>query len=169
MRNANLTPFPAASQAVDLMELASKAADLFLEQNGAEQRKLLHLVLQEASWKGGELRMCLREPFENLTLSNRASHRDDSGLNGSDPNFDNWRATVDTFRTFLGGEREEPHQFEQIQSFLNQPVKSTHPALVPSAHSVGIRFELPRNLTAAGRSPSRATGHQGVPRQKPRT
>jgi hypothetical protein len=28
-----------------------------------EQRKLLHLPLEKASWKGGELRMSLREPF----------------------------------------------------------------------------------------------------------
>jgi hypothetical protein len=53
---------PSASEAVDLMRLTSRAADLFAEQVGAEQRKLLHLVLKEACWKGSELRMSLREP-----------------------------------------------------------------------------------------------------------
>jgi len=91
IRDTKVMAFPAVSQAVDLMALASRAADLFLEQDGAEQRKLLHLVLQEASWKGGELRMCLREPFENLTLSNRASHANSTDLNEGVPNFDNWR------------------------------------------------------------------------------
>ena len=50
---------PPASEAVDLVRLTSRAADLFVEQDGAEQRKLLHLVLKEACWKGGELRMSL--------------------------------------------------------------------------------------------------------------
>jgi hypothetical protein len=42
------------------MSLTSRATDSFLEQDGAEQRKRLHLRLQEAAWKEGELRMCLR-------------------------------------------------------------------------------------------------------------
>jgi hypothetical protein len=50
--HTKLMPFPAVSEAVVLMALTSRAADLFLEQDGAEHRKLLHLVLQEASWKG---------------------------------------------------------------------------------------------------------------------
>ena len=62
------------------------------------------LVLQEASWKGGELRMCLREPFENLILSNRASRTNGTDSNEGGSNFDNWRATMDTFRTFLASE-----------------------------------------------------------------
>jgi hypothetical protein len=60
--HTKLMPFPAVSEAVDLMALTSRAAELFLKQDRGEQRKLLHLVLQEASWKGGELRMCFREP-----------------------------------------------------------------------------------------------------------
>ncbi len=96
IRNTNLIPFPAISEAVDLMALTSRAADLFLEQDGAEQRKLLRLVLQEASWKGGELRMCLREPIENLALSNRASHTNNGELSEGRPNFDNWRRGGDS-------------------------------------------------------------------------
>ena len=46
------------------------------------------LVLQEASWKGGELRMCLREPFENLILSNRASRTNGTDSNEGGSNFD---------------------------------------------------------------------------------
>lgn len=61
------------------MGLASKAADLFTAQTWTEQRKLLHLVLGQASWKGGELRMPFPQPFEKLRLSNSATdsnHRD---------------------------------------------------------------------------------------------
>jgi len=96
INDTKVIAFPAVSQAVDLMALTSRAADLFLEQDGAEQRRLLHLVLQEATWKGGELRMCLREPFENLTLSNRAIHTNGTDLNEGVPNFDNWRRERDS-------------------------------------------------------------------------
>ena len=51
--------------AVDLMALTSRAADLFAEQSGSEKRKLLHLVTREAFWKDGELRMSFREPLKN--------------------------------------------------------------------------------------------------------
>jgi hypothetical protein len=38
---------PPASEALDLITLASRATDLFVAQAAAEQRKLLHLVLKE--------------------------------------------------------------------------------------------------------------------------
>jgi len=47
----------------------NQIAELFLVQSAAEQRKLLHLVVSEASWKGGELQVVFREPFEILRLS----------------------------------------------------------------------------------------------------
>ena len=68
------------------MAVTSSAAERFLQQPAAEQRRLLHLLLKDASWKAGELRMSLREPFEQLRLSNSASRAkeahfgDDNGL-----------------------------------------------------------------------------------------
>jgi hypothetical protein len=46
-----------AMAALDLMTVTSQSAELFLSQSVTEQRRLLHLVVQEAQWKGGELRM----------------------------------------------------------------------------------------------------------------
>ena len=96
MLSTQATMLPPASQAVDLMALTSKAADLFTEQPGAEQRKLLHLLLQEASWKAGELRMCFREPFEQLRLSNRTTTCDSNGLGGNRREFGIWRRGGDS-------------------------------------------------------------------------
>ncbi len=90
---AEATP---VGEAVDLVGLTSKTADLFLGQPGREQRKLLHLVLEEASWKGGELRMSLREPFHKLRLSNCATTSDFNGLSGNEAIFDNWRRGGDS-------------------------------------------------------------------------
>ena len=96
IRTTEAMMLPPASEAVDLMTLTSRAADLFVEQVGAEQRKLLRLVLKEASWKGGELRMSLREPFEEIRLSNSASDRNSKGFDPSGSNFDNWRRGGDS-------------------------------------------------------------------------
>ena len=87
---------PPARQAVDLMALTSRAADLFLQQSGTQQRKLLRLVLQTANWKGGELRMSYREPFLQLRLSNRASHTNNGQLAADGSDFDIWRRGGDS-------------------------------------------------------------------------
>jgi hypothetical protein len=66
---------------VDLTVLSREVGKLFVDQTAAEKRKLLRLVLQEASWKGGVLQMSLREPFAML-----ASHGPKNGID--------WRTLV---------------------------------------------------------------------------
>jgi hypothetical protein len=58
-----------------MMRLTSRASELFLQQPAAERRRLLGVVLENAAWKDGELRMSLFEPFEILRRSNRESYR----------------------------------------------------------------------------------------------
>jgi site-specific DNA recombinase len=64
---------PTAREALSLIALTGRAADLFSKQSGLEQRKLLRLVLGDAVWQTGELRMSFQPPFEQLQLSNLAS------------------------------------------------------------------------------------------------
>ena len=59
--------------AVNLMDLTSRAADLFAVQPVHEKQAFLRLVLKSASWIGGELRTEFESPFENLRLSNQLS------------------------------------------------------------------------------------------------
>ena len=96
IRAAEGAVLPSISQAADLMMLTSKGADLFLKQPAAEQRKLLHLLLENASWKGGELRMSFREPFENLRLSNQTTSNDSNRFDRSRPEFGIWRREWDS-------------------------------------------------------------------------
>ena len=96
IRTADAKLLPSAREAVDLMMATVKAADRFAKQSGSEQRKLLQLVVKEASWKGGELRMLLREPFQELGLSNSGSDRNLNGFGPSGPNSDNWRRKRDS-------------------------------------------------------------------------
>jgi hypothetical protein len=58
---------------VDLNLAMSRLAGLFSEQSASELRKLLHLVLENATWKHGGLQMTLKEPFEALRVTDRVS------------------------------------------------------------------------------------------------
>jgi hypothetical protein len=46
--------------------LVKEVGNLFQNQSEAEERKMLQVLLQEASWKAGVLQMSLREPFATL-------------------------------------------------------------------------------------------------------
>ena len=85
-----------AQQAVNLMALISKGADLFASQSAGEKQKLLRVVLGEAIWKGGELRMLFRSPFEELRLSNRATITNKNLLEEPGAVFDIWRRGRDS-------------------------------------------------------------------------
>lgn len=63
---AQLQVEAAIEQRISLETLTCRMAELFLHQSAAEQRKLLHVVLNEAAWKQGELLVSFREPFEML-------------------------------------------------------------------------------------------------------
>jgi site-specific DNA recombinase len=73
--------------AIDLMELTSRAADLFLVQPPHEKQAFLRLVLKSAAWRHGELQTQFEEPFENLRRSNQLSRRKDTQFaEGDAPN-----------------------------------------------------------------------------------
>ncbi len=94
----NAAPAP-VEQAIDMMRLTSRAAELFLQQTGAEQRRLLQVVIKNAIWQDGELRTSLVEPFENLRHSNRESLRKEREINGSGQDFGIWLPELYDLRT----------------------------------------------------------------------
>jgi DNA invertase Pin-like site-specific DNA recombinase len=57
--------------AINVMELTSRAGELFLVQPAEEKQALLHLVLKSASWAHGQLQTEFENPFEALRCSNR--------------------------------------------------------------------------------------------------
>ncbi len=73
------TPAPIQS-AIDLMDLTSRAADLFVIQPVPEKQAFLRLILKSASWRRGELQTQFEEPFENLRRSNQLSKKKYSGI-----------------------------------------------------------------------------------------
>ncbi len=92
-RESRQTP---AREALDLMALTSRACELFLQQTAMEQRKLVTLITREATWRSGELRLKLREPFEQLRLSNCASRSNESPTGGGGPLLEIWRRERDS-------------------------------------------------------------------------
>jgi site-specific DNA recombinase len=51
---------------IDLLELVSKAHQLFKTQKAREKRGLLRFALSNCTWKGGELQPTFRQPFDLL-------------------------------------------------------------------------------------------------------
>jgi len=79
VRVKELSALPPRCQAVDLRAVTAKAANLFLAQPAVEQRKLLRMVVENADWKGGELRVWFREPFCEFTASADLPSADQEG------------------------------------------------------------------------------------------
>jgi hypothetical protein len=91
--------------ALALMQLTGRAATLFRQQKGHEQRRLLQTLVKSAAWQEGALRLEFEEPFEILRGSNRASaekERQNAGsgrdsqiwLPGMDSNHDNLKPRI---------------------------------------------------------------------------
>ena len=58
-------------EAINVMELTSRAAELFAIQPAHEKQAFLRLVLKSASWAHGQLRTEFENPFESLRRSNQ--------------------------------------------------------------------------------------------------
>ena len=78
------------------MALTSNVAEQFERQCASEQRRLLRLVVQEAIWQNAELRICFREPFEQLRLSNAATITKDGYFSAVNANSGIWRRGGDS-------------------------------------------------------------------------
>jgi site-specific DNA recombinase len=76
--------------ALDLMQLTGRAATLFRQQKGHEQRRLLQTLVKAAAWQEGALRLEFEEPFEILRGSNRASAQKERQNAGSGRDCQIW-------------------------------------------------------------------------------
>ena len=63
----------AVGDAINLMDLTSRAADLFAVQPVHEKQGFLRLILKSATWRQGQLQTEFQQPFENLRRSNQLS------------------------------------------------------------------------------------------------
>jgi hypothetical protein len=89
------TPAP-VDQAIDMLQLTSRASELFLQQTAVEQRRLLQMVVAKACWKDGALQTALLEPFEILRHSNQESHRKEKEKLGQAHDLEIWLLRYDS-------------------------------------------------------------------------
>ena len=80
----------------NMMRLTSIACRESERQNTREQRKLLELVIDGASWKGARLESTLHEPFRFLACSNSGSETKDGGKGASKPQLSDWFPDMDS-------------------------------------------------------------------------
>ena len=83
------TPAP-LDEAINIMQLTSKASELFTKQPAAEQRRLLQVVVEKSAWRDGMLHATLFEPFEMLRHSNQESYRKEKEIAGSAKDSEIW-------------------------------------------------------------------------------
>jgi len=60
-------------EGVQLLELAQNAQRLFEKQVPREKRRLLNFMVSNCTWKGGELAVTFRQPFD-LSAETRLVH-----------------------------------------------------------------------------------------------
>ena len=70
-------------EGVALLELASRAADLFEKQPASEKRRLLDFVLSNCTWANGVLTPEFRQPFDMIALEATACAREKAAGVGS--------------------------------------------------------------------------------------
>ena len=93
-------------ETISMLGLARRAATLFPTQSPDEQRELLTLLVDHATWKDGQLSVAFRPPFNALQgLSNSASPTNSGTLGERKPDSENW----------LGGRDSNPDSLVQSQ------------------------------------------------------
>ena len=99
MRSAEPSP---VQEAIDLLEVTSRAADLFLAQPMHEKQTFLRLILKSASWKDARLQTEFEEPFESLRRSNQLSTTQHKENGMVKPNTEIWLPGQDSNLQQLG-------------------------------------------------------------------
>jgi len=90
MNGMRLSAPAPVQDALDLMDLTSRAADLFLTQPTAEKQHFLKLVLKSATWQDGRLCTEFEDPFESLRRSNRLSRTKHEGNGEAGAEIEDW-------------------------------------------------------------------------------
>jgi site-specific DNA recombinase len=83
-------------EGVKLLELARRAAETYRRQSPSEKRKLLDFVVSNSTWKGGELAVSLRQPFDMLAESAAAAQKQTAAGVTSDGRSGIWLRLLDS-------------------------------------------------------------------------
>ncbi len=90
-----------------LLELASRAVDLYEKQPPAERRKLLNFVLSNSTWRDGDLEVAWRQPFDLLAESFSAVSENDNPPDADPGGHSEWLRLLEVARTICLAPGEE--------------------------------------------------------------
>jgi hypothetical protein len=77
---------------VRLLELASRAYELYVKQVPSEKRRLLNFLVSNSTWKDGTLSVTFRQPFDLLMDTNVSFKRDAKSIGAEKAKRKNWPA-----------------------------------------------------------------------------
>ena len=83
-------------EGIHLLELAQSARRLFDRQEAPEKRRLLDFVVSNCSWKGGELAVDLRQPFDILAEARTTSAAVEGALSANPGQSVIWLGDLDS-------------------------------------------------------------------------
>lgn len=83
-------------ESIGQIEQTSTLCRMFPSQPLEEKRRVLRLLIHRASWKDGRLETTLREPFQQLRLSNSASRRKQEGKGDFGASIADWLPDMDS-------------------------------------------------------------------------
>ena len=81
---------------VRILELASKASELFLAQPARGKRRLLDFSVSNCSWKGGKLSATFRQPFDMLSDTIRIAQSENLPSARQPIDFEKWLPGLDS-------------------------------------------------------------------------
>ena len=114
--------------ALDVMQLAGRAATLFRQQKGHDQRRFLRTLVKAAAWQGGALRLEFEGPFEILRGSNRASAQKERQKAGSGRDSQIWLPGMDSNHDYYKIRRIyklQSFQWSKMPNWTRKPVTRT--------------------------------------------
>jgi hypothetical protein len=110
-------------------------------QSAPEQRRLLNVVIEEASWKDRALRTTLLEPFEIMRYSHRESRRKENENAGSGRDSGIWLLRYDSNLQLVGRSNMAPWSDvrDQLNRILDYVFHVRLPAIVVGCENFGAR------------------------------
>ena len=93
-------------EGIHLLELARSARRLFEGQDAREKRRLLDFMVSNCSWKGNELTVTLRQPFDILMIATSPTAADEGAVGAESGKSEIWLGDLDSNQGCPGQSRE---------------------------------------------------------------
>ena len=115
-------PAPGYDAAIDAIRAISDLCHHYNDLSQPGRRALLHTILETATWQDGEFRATLKSPFAQLSQSNSATHRKQTGKEPTGGMTKNWLPKRPGIKRPLRGQLTQKYGQEPSQPPLQDRV-----------------------------------------------